>query len=79
MPTSLLHDTGTPVFSDLPTALRGTCHLKIHLKIIEGFRKGKHNEFKILMDLYLIFYTQQFHEILNDMIDLKLLKDKSEI
>ena len=55
MPTSLLHDTGTPVFSDLPKALRDTCHLKIHLKIIEGFRKGKHNEFKILMDSYLIF------------------------
>ena len=33
--------TGTPGFSDFPTALRGTCHLKIHLKIIEGFSKRK--------------------------------------
>ena len=72
--------TGTPGFSDLPTALRGsTCHLKIHLKIIEGFRKRKHNEVKILMGSDSIVCIQQFHDILNDMIYLKLLKDKSEM
>ena len=81
MPTTLpLHiTTGTPGFSDLPTGLRGSCHLKIHLKIIEGFRKGKHNEVKILMDSYSIVCIQQFHEILNDMLYFKVGKDKSEI